>query len=144
MCSLLWLQMLYINAYICNLEKWNWWIYLQRRSGDTDVWNGLGHIYSLSLFFKGGHLFLNRELYTNYYLLSFSHSVVSNSLRPHGLQHARLHCPSPSPRAHSILHHLPELIQTHVYWVSDAIQPSDPLSSPFLPAFNLNQHQGLC
>ena len=28
----------------------------------------------------------------------FSHSVVSDSLRPHGLQHARLHCPSPSPR----------------------------------------------
>ena len=30
-----------------------------------------------------------------------SHSVVSNSLRPHGLQHARLPCPSPSPRAYS-------------------------------------------
>ena len=31
-------------------------------------------------------------------LLLFSHSVVSNSLRPHGLQHASLPCPSPSPR----------------------------------------------
>ena len=31
-------------------------------------------------------------------LLLFSHSVVSNSLRPHGLQHARLPCPSPFPR----------------------------------------------
>ena len=31
--------------------------------------------------------------------LLFSHSVMSNSLRPHGLQHARLSCPSPSPRA---------------------------------------------
>ena len=29
----------------------------------------------------------------------FSHSVMSNSLRPHGLQHARLPCPSPTPRA---------------------------------------------
>ena len=29
----------------------------------------------------------------------FSHSVMSNSLRPHGLQHALLPCPSPSPRA---------------------------------------------
>ena len=29
----------------------------------------------------------------------FSHSVVSDSLRPHGLQHARLPCPSPTPRA---------------------------------------------
>ena len=32
-------------------------------------------------------------------LLLFSHSVMSDSLRPHGLQHARLPCPSPSPRA---------------------------------------------
>ena len=30
-------------------------------------------------------------------MLLFSHSVVSDSLRPHGLQHARLPCPSPSP-----------------------------------------------
>ena len=34
-----------------------------------------------------------------YQLLLFSHSVVLHSLRPHGLQHARLPCPSPSPRA---------------------------------------------
>ena len=33
--------------------------------------------------------------------------------------------------------------QTHVYWVSDAIQPSHPLSSPSPPTFNLSQHQGL-
>ena len=39
-------------------------------------------------------------------------------------------------------HRLLELIQTHVHWVSDAIQPSHPLSSPFPPAFNLSQHQG--
>ena len=32
-------------------------------------------------------------------MLLFSRSVVSDSLRPHGLQHARLPCPSPSPRA---------------------------------------------
>ena len=41
------------------------------------------------------------------------------------------------------LHHLAELAQTHVHWVSDAIQPSHPLSSPSPPAFNLSQHQGL-
>ena len=33
--------------------------------------------------------------------VQFSHSVVSNSLRPHGLQHARLPCPSTAPRAYS-------------------------------------------
>ena len=37
----------------------------------------------------------------------------------------------------------PELPQTDVHWVSDAIQPSHPLSSPYPPAFNLSQHQGL-
>ena len=40
-------------------------------------------------------------------------------------------------------HQLPELTQTHVHWVSDAIQLSHPLSSPSPPAFNLSQHQGL-
>ena len=38
---------------------------------------------------------------------------------------------------------LPEFTQTHVHWVGDAIQPSNPLSSPFPPSFNLSQHQGL-
>ena len=33
--------------------------------------------------------------------IQFSHSVVSNSLQPHGLQHARLPCPSPTPGAYS-------------------------------------------
>ena len=39
-------------------------------------------------------------------------------------------------------HHLLECAQVHVYWISDAIQPSHPLShSP--SAFSLSQHQGL-
>ena len=42
-----------------------------------------------------------------------------------------------------VLHHLPELTQTHVHWVSDVIQPSHPLSSPSPPALSLSQHQGL-
>ena len=40
-------------------------------------------------------------------------------------------------------HHLPELAQTHVHRVGDAIQPSHPLSSPSPPACNRSQHQGL-
>ena len=66
--------------------------------------------------------------------VQFSRSVMSDSLWPHGLQHARL----------PIHHQLLELIQTHVHRVGDAIQPSHPLSSPSPPAFNLSQHQGLC
>ena len=36
-----------------------------------------------------------------------------------------------------------ELAQTHVHRVGDDVQPSHPLSSPYPPAFNLSQHQGL-
>ena len=42
-----------------------------------------------------------------------------------------------------VLHHLPKIVQTHVHWISDAIQPSHPLSSPSPFAFNLSQHQSL-
>ena len=42
-----------------------------------------------------------------------------------------------------VYHQLPELTQTHVHRVSDAMQPSHPLSSPSPPAFNLSQHCGL-
>ena len=42
-----------------------------------------------------------------------------------------------------IHHHRPEFTQTHVHRVSDAIQPSHPLSSPSTPAPNPSQHQSL-
>ena len=42
-----------------------------------------------------------------------------------------------------VRHQLLEFTQTHVCWVSDAIQPSHPLSSPSPPALNLSQHQSL-
>ena len=51
---------------------------------------------------------------------------------------------TPWTAAHQAFHHhLPEFAQTHVLWVGDAIQPSQPLSLPSPPAFNLSQHQGL-
>jgi len=49
-------------------------------------------------------------------------------------------CSTPGFRVH---HQLPQLAQTHVHWVIDAVQPSQPLSAPSPPAFNLSQHQGL-
>ena len=54
------------------------------------------------------------------------------TLQPHGLQ--------PGFPVH---HQLPQLAQTHGHQISDAIQPSHPLSSPSPPAFNLSQQQGL-
>ena len=40
-------------------------------------------------------------------------------------------------------HQLPEVTQTHVHWVGDAIQPSHPLLFPSPPAFHLSQYQNL-
>ena len=68
---------------------------------------------------------------TNQTSVQFTHSVMSDFLRPHESQHARPPCPSPTP----------EFTQTHNHRVSDAIQPSHPLSSPSPPAPNPSQHQ---
>ena len=67
-------------------------------------------------------------------MLLSSRSVVSDSLRPHGLQHARSPCPSPTPGACS--NSCPS-----TRWCHPTL--SHPLSSPSPPAFNLSQHQGL-
>ena len=65
--------------------------------------------------------------------VQFSRSVMSDSLWPHGLQHARPPCPSPTSGVCS----------NSVHWVDDAFQPSHPLLSPSSSTFNLSQHQGL-
>ena len=58
--------------------------------------------------------------------VQFSSSVVSDSLRPNGLQHTRL----------PVHHQVREFTQTHVHCVGNAIQPSHPLLSPSPPAFS--------
>ena len=63
--------------------------------------------------------------------VQFSSSVVSDSLQPHEPHHARPPCPPPTP----------ETSKTCVHWVSDAIQPSHPLSYPSSLTFNLSLHQ---
>ena len=71
------------------------------------------------------------------HIFSFQFSSVSQS------------CPTLcNPVNHStpglpVHHQLPDSTQTHVHWVSDAIQPSFPLSSPSPPALSLSQYQGL-
>ena len=51
-----------------------------------------------------------------------------------------MNCSTPGLPVH---HQLPEFTQTHVLQVSDATQPSHPLSSPSPPAHNPSQHQSL-
>ena len=101
----------------------------------------IGHLQmDIFLLWPSSHNMHVYQIILNFYnavcqlLLRFSCSVMSDSLRPHGLQHA-------SPTVCS--NYLPQFAQTHVHWVGDAIQPSHPLSSPSPPAFSLSQHQGL-
>ena len=73
-----------------------------------------------------GYTTLLLVLAVKYLRHSLQFSSVAQScptLRPHGLQHSRPPCPSPTPGVHRI---------------SDAIQPSHPLSSPSPPALNLS------
>ena len=94
---------------------------------------------SIELVIPFNHLILCRPLillptiFPSISSIQFSHSVISDSLQPHELQHFRPPCPSPTPG----------VPQTHVHRVDDAIQPSHPLLSPSPPAFNLSQHQSL-
>ena len=66
-------------------------------------------------------------------LVQFSRSVLSTLCDP-------MDYSTPGLPVH---HQLPELDQTHVHRVGDAIQPSHPLVSPSPPAFSLSQHQDL-
>ena len=70
-----------------------------------------------------------KDAQLHYTSVQFSSSVMSNSLQPHGLQHARPPCPS----------QLLEFTQTHAHWFGDPIQTSHPLLSPSPSAFNLSQ-----
>ena len=63
---------------------------------------------------------------------------------PHTIRSVTQSCPTlcdPMDCSTPGHHQLPEFTQTHVHWVSDAIQPSHPLSSPSPPAPNPSQHQ---
>ena len=84
------------------------------------------------LYWKNSQLCSVETILGNPELSQFSHSVMSNSWDP-------MACNTPGFPIH---HQLPELTQTHVHYVSDAIQPSHSLSSPS-PTFNLSHHQGL-
>ena len=87
-----------------------------------------------------GRLFTAEPLKKPHYVYIMRHMFNSVS----SLSHVTLCDPMDCSTSGLLVHRqLPGLAQTHVHWVSDAIQPSHPLSSPSPPTINLSQHQGL-
>ena len=95
------------------------------------VWNCLFEFYIFILVGKHGRLGEVRPLASDSHVVQLLSRVQLCS---------PMDCGTPD---FPVLHHLPDFAQTHVHGVDDVIQPSHPLSSPFPPALNLSQHQGL-
>ena len=95
---------------------------------NTWIWRGTNHLQqewyiNICVLFRIRH---------SCWLLSYCCSVPKScpTLWPHGV-------------GSSVLHYLPKFVQIDVHWVSDAIQPFPPLSSPSSSAFSLSQHQDI-
>jgi len=84
-------QISHMNLYIWNLERWYWHTYLPSSSGDTGI---VGRLVDTV---GEGEGETNRVALTHISSIQFSRSVMSDSLRPHGLQHTKPPCPSPTP-----------------------------------------------
>ena len=93
----------------------------------------MSRLYIITFFFFFSPCFFN--LYAEFTSVQFSSVAQSCPTLCDPMNHS-----TPGLPVH---HQLPESTQTHVHWVGDAIQPSHPLSSPYPPAFNISQHQGL-
>ena len=102
---------------------------------------------SLSLVHQRKHKNKNSEQISPYTKLTQTTGPTFSSVQFGSVQllgHVRLCDPMNRSTSGLPVHHqLLESTQTHVHQVSDAIQPSHPLSSPSPPAHNPSQHQGL-
>ena len=113
----------------------NWWIYSQ----SLEVANQRRQEHAQQARTEQNHLEIT-GIFPNFKTLIF-HLVQFSSVAQSCLTlWDSMDCSMPGFPVHN---QLPELAQTHVYWVSDAIQPSHPLLSPSSPAFNFAKHQGL-
>ena len=90
------------------------------------------------------------KTYKNYMLYFYSHFTDEETeVHKFSAQVQSLSCVwlcdpmNCSMPASSVLPYLPDFAQTHVHWVSDAIQPFQPLLPPSPPALSISQHQGL-
>ena len=83
---------IHIYVYICIYMIWYTY----------DIYVYISHIYHMYMIYISYiHIHTYIHIYVYIYKVQFSCSVVSDSLWPHGLQHARLPCPSPASGAYS-------------------------------------------
>ena len=115
------------NEYSGSPLGWAGWISLQSKGLSRVFFNTT--VQKHQFFGAQPSVWSNSHIHT---LIQFS-SVVQSCLT----LCSPLDCSTPGFCVHQ---QVPELTQTHVHWVSDTIQPSQPLLSPS-PAFNLSQHQ---
>ena len=94
----------------------------------TTIWN---------TFEKGQNTVVGRR--EKLILLDISSVQFTSVAQSHPTPCNPMDCSTPALPLHR---QLPEFAQTHIHWVSDAIQPSYPLSSPSPSVFNFSQHQG--
>ena len=114
------------------------WVALKVSTGNSTIFNSK----QLTIFLLSPVKWGSSLEYVTEISFSWELNVICVVVQSH--VHVRLF---ETPWTHStqgfpVLHSLPELAQTYVHWVGDAIQPSHPLSYPS-PFLNLSQHQDL-
>ena len=72
----------------------------RQRKNKNHAWTTVKYAYKYYFFYENKNI-KQTDISHSHIAVQFSHSVVSDSLQPHGLQHARFPCPSPAPRAYS-------------------------------------------
>ena len=97
------------------------------------------------ILFRSDYITLNHKISLHFYvhrlwIMSFFEGKFSSVAQSCPTLCNPMNCSTPGLPVH---HQLPEFTQTHVHQVSDATQPSHPLSSPSSPAPNPSQHEGL-
>ena len=133
----LWLACItvHLGCMLCSLEKSVWLFWGISVSSPGPHWDMSGVLFrdQLESFSATPPLFLMPNFLPN--IFNLVKPVVSSVAQPCLTLCNPMDCSTPDIPVH---HQLPEFTQTHVHWVSDAIQPSHPLSSPSSPDFSLS------
>ena len=116
------------------------WTGAPQASPSFTITLSLFKLISIELVIPFNHLMLSRPLASCPQYSQASGSQLSSVTQSCLTLCDPMNCSTPDLPVH---HQLPESTQTHVHWVSDAIQTFHSLSSLSPPAFNLSQHQGL-